>query len=61
MSSLRIESSPTGVVTLTLDRAERKNAMDIPMFAELGDAWMAAGFGGLQIAFGLWIARHPDG
>jgi hypothetical protein len=29
--------------------------------AELGDAWMAAGFGGLQIAFGLWIARHPDG
>jgi hypothetical protein len=29
--------------------------------AALGDAWMAAGFGGLQVGFGLWIARHPDG
>lgn len=29
--------------------------------AGFGDAWMAAGFGGLQISFGLWIARHPDG
>ena len=26
-----------------------------------GDAFMAAGFGGLQIAFGLWIARHHGG
>jgi hypothetical protein len=26
-----------------------------------GDAWMAAGFGGLHIIFGLWIARHHDG
>jgi 2-(1,2-epoxy-1,2-dihydrophenyl)acetyl-CoA isomerase len=41
LSSLRLESSPTGVVTLTLDRAERKNAMDISMFAELGDACRA--------------------
>jgi len=26
-----------------------------------GDAFMAAGFGGLQIAFGVWIARHHGG
>jgi hypothetical protein len=26
-----------------------------------GDAWMAAGFGGLHVLFGLWIARHHDG
>jgi hypothetical protein len=26
-----------------------------------GDAFMAAGFGGLQIGFGLWIARHHGG
>src|SRR5215470_8279130 len=26
-----------------------------------GDAFMAAGFGGVQIAFGLWIARHHGG
>jgi hypothetical protein len=26
-----------------------------------GNAWMAAGFGGLHIVFGLWIARHHDG
>lgn len=26
-----------------------------------GDAWMALGFGGLQILFGLWIARRHGG
>jgi hypothetical protein len=26
-----------------------------------GNAWMAAGFGGLHLLFGLWIARHHDG
>jgi hypothetical protein len=26
-----------------------------------GDAFMAAGFGGLQIGFGWWIARHHGG
>lgn len=26
-----------------------------------GDAFMAAGFGALQIGFGLWIARHHGG
>ena len=26
-----------------------------------GDAFMAAGFGGVQIAFGWWIARHHGG
>jgi hypothetical protein len=29
--------------------------------AAWGDAFMAAGFGILQIAFGLWIARHHGG
>ena len=29
--------------------------------AAWGDAWMAAGFGGLNIAFGLWIARRLGG
>jgi hypothetical protein len=26
-----------------------------------GDAWLAAGFGGLQIGFGAWIARRHGG
>lgn len=26
-----------------------------------GDAFMAAGFGGVQIGFGIWIARHYGG
>lgn len=26
--------------------------------ASWGNAWMAAGFGGLHILFGIWIARH---
>jgi len=26
-----------------------------------GDAFMAAGFGALQIGFGIWIARHHGG
>ena len=26
-----------------------------------GDAWMAAGFGGVHVLFGIWIARHHDG
>jgi hypothetical protein len=25
-----------------------------------GNAWMAAGFGGLHVLFGIWIARHHD-
>lgn len=29
--------------------------------AIFGDAWLAAGFGGLHVAFGLWIARHHRG
>ena len=29
--------------------------------ASWGDAFMAAGFGVVQIAFGLWIARHYGG
>lgn len=29
--------------------------------ASFGDAWLAAGFGGLHVAFGLWIARHHRG
>ena len=29
--------------------------------ANWGDAFMAAGFGALQIGFGLWIARHHGG
>lgn len=29
--------------------------------ANWGDAFMAAGFGGLQIGFGFWIARHHGG
>lgn len=29
--------------------------------ASWGDAWMAAGFGGLHVVFGLWIARQHDG
>ena len=29
--------------------------------ASWGDAWMAGGFGGLHVAFGIWIARHHDG
>jgi enoyl-CoA hydratase/carnithine racemase len=37
--TLRIESSPSGVVTLTLDRAARKNALDLPLFARLRDAF----------------------
>jgi len=38
LSSLAIDTTPTGVTTLTLDRAERKNALDMPLFAELGEA-----------------------
>ena len=29
--------------------------------ARWGDAWMAAGFGGLHVLFGVWIARHHHG
>ena len=29
--------------------------------ASWGDAWMAAGFGGVQIVFGAWIARRFGG
>jgi hypothetical protein len=29
--------------------------------ASWGDAWMAAGFGGVQIVFGTWIARRFGG
>jgi hypothetical protein len=29
--------------------------------ADWGDAWMAAGFGGVQIVFGAWIARRFGG
>jgi hypothetical protein len=29
--------------------------------AAWGDAFMAAGFGVLQIGFGIWIARHYGG
>jgi hypothetical protein len=29
--------------------------------AAWGDAFMAAGFGVLQVGFGLWIARHHGG
>jgi hypothetical protein len=29
--------------------------------AAWGDAFMAAGFGALQIGFGIWIARHHGG
>jgi UDP-N-acetylmuramyl pentapeptide phosphotransferase/UDP-N-acetylglucosamine-1-phosphate transferase len=29
--------------------------------AQWGDVWMGAGFGGLHVFFGLWIARHHDG
>ena len=29
--------------------------------AAWGDAFMAAGFGVLQIGFGIWIARHHGG
>ncbi len=36
--TLRHERSATGVVTLTLDRPARKNAMDLTMFDELRDA-----------------------
>jgi 2-(1,2-epoxy-1,2-dihydrophenyl)acetyl-CoA isomerase len=42
-SSLRIETPPNGVVTLTLDRPERKNALDLPLFAALRDAFRALG------------------
>jgi hypothetical protein len=30
-------------------------------FPAYGDAWMAAGFGGLQIGFGILIARRHGG
>jgi hypothetical protein len=29
--------------------------------ATWGDGWMAAGFGGLHVLFGIWIARHHHG
>jgi len=29
--------------------------------AAWGDAWMAAGFGGVQVVFGAWIARRFGG
>jgi 2-(1,2-epoxy-1,2-dihydrophenyl)acetyl-CoA isomerase len=41
--TLHIESSPGGVVTLTLDRAERKNAIDLPLFDRLRDAFRELG------------------
>lgn len=41
--SLRIEASPSGVVTLTLERAARKNALDMPLFDKLRDAFRALG------------------
>jgi 2-(1,2-epoxy-1,2-dihydrophenyl)acetyl-CoA isomerase len=41
--SLRIESAPSGVVTLTLDRSARKNALDLPLFDALRDAFRTLG------------------
>src|SRR6266545_7583226 len=35
METLLVEKAPNGVVTLTLNRPERKNAMNVPMFDEL--------------------------
>ncbi len=29
--------------------------------AAVGDLWLAAGFGGVQVVFGAWIARRHDG
>jgi 2-(1,2-epoxy-1,2-dihydrophenyl)acetyl-CoA isomerase len=36
--TLRLDRAPNGVVTLILDRPERKNAINMPMFGELRDA-----------------------
>lgn len=35
METVRVDRAPNGVVTLTLDRPERKNAMNTAMFGEL--------------------------
>jgi 2-(1,2-epoxy-1,2-dihydrophenyl)acetyl-CoA isomerase len=43
LETLRIETAPNGVVTLTLARAERKNALDLPLFAALRDAFRTLG------------------
>jgi len=42
MASLQQSSSEDGVRTLTLDRPERKNAIDLQLAAELTDALRAA-------------------
>jgi 2-(1,2-epoxy-1,2-dihydrophenyl)acetyl-CoA isomerase len=37
--SLRVETTASGVATLTIDRSARKNALDLPLFAALRDAF----------------------
>jgi 2-(1,2-epoxy-1,2-dihydrophenyl)acetyl-CoA isomerase len=39
METLRIDRTPAGVVTVTLDRPDKKNAMSAAMFRELLDAF----------------------
>jgi 2-(1,2-epoxy-1,2-dihydrophenyl)acetyl-CoA isomerase len=39
METLRVERAPNGVVTLTLNRPEKKNAMNVAMFNELRDVF----------------------
>jgi 2-(1,2-epoxy-1,2-dihydrophenyl)acetyl-CoA isomerase len=41
--TLRIEPSPDGVVTITIARPERKNALDMPLFGALRDAFRELG------------------
>jgi 2-(1,2-epoxy-1,2-dihydrophenyl)acetyl-CoA isomerase len=41
--TLRIERSPNGVVTVTIARPERKNALDMPLFGALRDAFRELG------------------